>query len=292
MRRIRIELCYDGSEYSGWQIQSKQPKVRTVQGELERAICKVVGQEAEVIGSGRTDAGVHALFQVAAFNTDSELPTEVLSRALNAFLPRDIRIWRAVDAPLDFHPIHDVKRKRYRYLASDSRPAFPFFKHYVWNLIKKVDLNAMKDAASFLLGRHDMSAFQTQGSPRKSTERTVFDVKVGRAALDKVLSFPKLTDWEERNARIAMNAAAVGNAFPFAPELIVFEIEADGFLYNMVRAIVGTLYLFGTRDRRFQDPERMRDIIEKADRSLAGPTAPAHGLYMIDVVYPERAGFR
>lgn len=287
MRRVKIELCYDGSNYSGWQIQPRQPKVKTIQGELEKAVFRVVGHETEVLGSGRTDAGVHALYQVAAFNTESELPPETLVRAINAFLPHDVRIWRASYAPLSFHPIHDVIRKRYRYLASDSRPAFPFFRRNVWNLIQKVDVDVMKEAASFLLGSHDMKTFQTQGSPRKSTVRTIFDIKVERTTPDEAFRFPKLRQWECANASVETGFSAESSRLPPSPELIVFEVEADGFLYNMVRAIVGTLCLFGECHKGFEDPKRMKEIIESADRRLAGPTAPPHGLYMVNVVYPD-----
>lgn len=280
MRRVKLELCYDGSDYSGWQIQPKQPRVKTIQGELERALFRITGTETEVLGSGRTDAGVHALYQVAAFNTESELSPETFVRALNAFLPSAIRIWRASYVDLSFHPIHDVVRKRYRYLASDSRPAFPFWRRNAWNHIQKLDVSKMQEAAAFLLGTHDMSAFQTQGSPRKSTVRTIFDVSVERLPIADAFRFPKLSP-EPKEALDCLPA------FPTASTLIVFEVEADGFLYNMVRAIVGTLCLFGEGHKGFEEPSYMREIVESADRRLAGPTAPPHGLYMIDVVYPR-----
>ena len=286
MRRVKLELCYDGSAYSGWQIQPKQPKVKTIQGELERALFRVTGCETEVLGSGRTDAGVHALYQVAAFNTESELPSETLVRAINAFLPCDVRVWRASVVDLTFHPIRDVVRKRYRYLASDSRPMFPFFRRNAWNYIQKLDVAKMKEAASFLLGTHDMKAFQTQGSPRKSTVRTVFDVSVARAPLADAFRFPKLCESFPGAKNETAGYSPVAPFFP-VPELIVFEVEADGFLYNMVRAIVGTLCLFGEGHKGFENPKRMREIVADADRRHAGPTAPPHGLYMIDVVYPD-----
>ena len=280
MRRIRLELCYDGAEYSGWQIQPNQANVKTVQGELQKAIRRVGGEDVDVLGSGRTDAGVHAFAQTAAFDTESTIPQETLAKAINAFLPPDIRIWRAFDVAPDFHPIRDVLRKRYRYLVSDSRPAFPFFRKYAWLVFRPLDLELMRRAASALLGEHDFSAFQTQGSPRKTTVRTIYDVVVKRAPLDVALSFPRLTDTD---------LASSTPKFPGAPELTLFEVEADGFLYNMVRAIVGTLKLFGERRRGYDDPEFMREIVASADRRKAGPTAPPHGLYMIDVVYPSDA---
>lgn len=315
MRRVKLELCYDGANYSGWQIQPKQPNVKTIQGELEKAVERVICEHVEVLGSGRTDSGVHALCQVAAFTTNSQLSLDALTRAINAFLPRDIRIWRCSEVTLDFHPIRDVVRKRYRYLASDSRPAFPFFRRYAWNLLQRIDVDRMIEASQYLLGTHDFSAFQTVGSPRKSTVRTIFDVHIERIPLDKAMTFPKLLRQQnerrtreriERSANIdysgkisscneipselGFNARMDAETIitPFGePELIAFEVEADGFLYNMVRAIVGTLYLFGQCHKGFEDPAYMREIVEKADRKLAGPTAPPHGLYMIDVIYPS-----
>ena len=293
LRRIKLELCYDGANYAGWQIQTKQTNVKTIQGELERAITRVVGETVEALGSGRTDSGVHALCQVAAFTTHAQLPTATLARAINAFLPRDIRIWRATEVSLDFHPIRDSLRKRYRYLASDTRPSFPFFRNYAWMLLQRVDLTRMREAAAYLLGEHDFSAFQTQGSPRKSTVRTVFDVQINRLQLCDAWNFPKLEIQQgyERNGSASLSDSPrvrqINAASPFGePDLISFEIEANGILYNMVRAIVGTLYLFGQKHSGFERPEKMREILAGLDRTKAGPTAPAHGLYMIDVVYP------
>ncbi len=277
MRRVKLDLCYDGANYAGWQIQPQQPKVKTIQGELQRAIERVVCEKVEALGSGRTDAGVHALRQVAAFNTNSDLPPETLVKAINAFLPPDIRIWRAVDVSLKFHPIRDVLRKRYRYLVSDSRPSFPFFRNYAWNVFKPLDLDSMRAASERLVRTADFRAFQTLGSPRRTTVRTIYDVVVRRAPIQETLVFPAITDAGVRND--------TGPEIS-SPSMIVFEVEADGFLYNMVRAIVGTLKLFGEKRRGYEDPARMTEIIDSCDRSLAGPTAPAWGLYMIDVVYP------
>ncbi len=286
MRRIKLELCYDGANYAGWQIQPKQPNVKTIQGELEKAVSRVVCEQVEVLGSGRTDSGVHALCQTAAFVTNSNLTTESLTRAINAFLPRDIRVWRSSEVALDFHPIRDVVRKRYRYLASDARPAFPFFRRYAWSLLQRVDVELMNAACWFLLGEHDFRAFQTQGSPRKTTVREVYDARVERLPLADAFRFPKLS---RQSAAVSTLDSPSSNALPFFDELemVSFEIEANGFLYNMVRAIFGTLYLFGQRRKGFEDPSLMREIIERADRKYAGPTAPAHGLYMIDAVYPD-----
>ena len=268
MRTIRLEVAYDGARFSGWQTQPAQKQVRTIQEELERAAEKITGVRPEVIGSGRTDAGVHALCQTAAFRTDASLPAEKFLPALNAELPPEIRVLRSSEAADDFHPIRDVTRKRYRYLLSDSRPVSPFLKDYVWFVYKRLDFERMWAAAPFLLGTHDFSAFETVGSPRKSSVRTIFDASVIALAPPTLWSFPKAERGEISSG-----------------EIYAIEVEADGFLYNMVRAIAGTLCAVGQGRDGFERPERVGEIIERADRSLAGPTAPPHGLYMIDVAY-------
>ena len=279
MRTLKLEISYDGSAYAGWQIQIKQPKVRTIQGELERIFQKITGHHLTVTGSGRTDAGVHALRQIASVTAEEEilkLPAETYTRALNAFLPPDIRIWRTSDVAENFHPIRDVLRKRYRYLMSDSRPFFPFLRNYVWYSTKPLHFESMREAAFYLKGTHDFNAFQTVGSPRKTTIRTVFDIRFEEILTSSPWTIPAQFERPEDS----------GAPLPI-PGMIVFEIEADGFLYNMVRAIAGTLYLFGRRHKGFEDPQTMRTILERSDRSLAGPTAPPHALYMIDVIYPN-----
>ena len=265
-RTLKLEICFDGLPFSGWQVQPGQPGVRTVQGEIENAVRAVTGEATVVLGCGRTDAGVSALRQAATFRTGSEIPAEKLLLALNANLPPEIRILAAAEVPSGFHPIADVTRKRYRYLLSDARPPFPFLKDRVWFTRQRLDLSRMREAAHFLLGTHDFASFQTVGSPRSTTVRTVYAADLARHAVPSI--------WAQRRKE--------GIA---EPEIISIEIEADGFLYNMVRAIAGTLAHFGSRHAGFEEPERMKQIIESKDRALAGPTAPAHGLYMLDALY-------
>lgn len=270
MRTIRLAICYDGSGFAGWQRQPQQPTVRTIQGELERAVEKITGRYSSVIGSGRTDAGVHALYQVAAFSTDSMLPPEQFVPAINAGLPPTIRILSAQETTRDFHPIRDVVRKRYRYLFSDSRPANPFLRPYVWFVLKRFDVEKMRIAMKSLLGKQDFAAFETTGSPRTTTVRTVFDINIDSVAAGGIFSSPKERD-----------------EFLSGPQIGSLEIEADGFLYNMVRAMVGTLVAIGQGRVGFRSPDVMQTILQSRLRSQAGPTAPAHGLFMIDVVYPN-----
>ncbi|MDR1964750.1 MAG: tRNA pseudouridine(38-40) synthase TruA [Planctomycetaceae bacterium] len=253
LRRIKLELSYDGTNYNGWQ---RQKDVPSVQETLETTLGRILGKPVSVTGSGRTDAGVHALKQVAAFSTESRLDTGVFQRALNGFLPHDIRVLRVEEVPFCFHPIANAIAKRYRYLIDDNRPSFPLTRNYCWVYREPLDLRTMQQAASFLLGEHDFACFQTQGSPRKTTVRTVSDVLVER----------------------------IHDPNGLYPPLIRIEIEANGFLYNMMRTIAGTLTLLGVEGRRGRSkPERMKEIIESQNRALAGPTAPPHALYLVDV---------
>jgi len=256
MRRIKLEIAYDGTRYNGWQRQADVP---SIQDTLEKVLLKITGESVAVTGSGRTDAGVHALKQVAAFSTNCTLPPEVFYRALNGFLPDDIRILTAEEVAMSFHPIRDTVAKRYRYLIDDQRPFCPITRNYCWIYREPLDVPAMQAAAEYLRGKQDFACFQSQGSPRKTTVRTIADVSVQRSAPS-----------------------------PLLPPMIQIEVEADGFLYNMMRTIAGTLVLFGVEGRRGRsNPERMSEIIASGKRTLAGPTAPAHGLYLVNVLYLE-----
>ncbi len=268
-RTLKLELCFDGRAFSGWQVQPSQPNTRTVQGELQHAVGRVTGESPVVLGCGRTDAGVSALRQVASFRTESLLPCDKLLAALNANLPDEIRVLAVADVPVSFHPIAGIARKRYRYLLSDSRPVFPFLKDRVWFTRSRFEIEPMRAAAARLIGTHDFAAFQTAGSPRVSTVRTVYAIDFARHGTPEI--------WAPRRAD------------PPSLEILSIEVEANGFLYNMVRAIVGTLVLFGQRHRGYEDPAQMKRILESKDRALAGPTAPARGLYMLEALYAEDA---
>jgi len=249
MRTLKLTLAYDGTDYAGWQWQ---PDVATIQGALERAIKSVTGEALRTIASGRTDAGVHALGQVAAVRTESALPPDVFRRALNANLPPDIAVLEVVEAAESFHPIGDVLRKRYRYVIHNAPVRDVIGRRHAWHVVVPLDVGAMQTAAQTLRGTHDFRSFETSGAPRESTVRTVFDLAVTDQAKD-------------RAARIMV------------------EVEADGFLYNMVRTIVGTLVEVGRGARR---PAWVADVLAAADRRRAGPTAPPEGLFLLWVEYP------
>ena len=255
MRRIKLEIAYDGTRYNGWQRQLDAP---SIQETLEKTLLKITGNHTAVTGSGRTDAGVHALKQVAAFSTESKITPAIFYRALNGHLPSDIRIISAEEVPITFHPIRSAVSKRYRYLIDDQRPFCPLTRNYCWVYRKPLDVQTMQAAAEHLRGEHDFICFQSQGSPRQTTVRTVSDVSIQRTLSSQLL-----------------------------PSLIQIEVESNGFLYNMMRTIAGTLALLGTEGQQGRtNPERMAEIVASRNRSLAGPTAPPHGLYLVNVMYP------
>ena len=254
MRTLRLTLAYDGTDFAGWQ---GQPGCRTVQETLEAAVERVTGERVRTLASGRTDAGVHALGQVVSLRLASEMPADVLCRALTAVLPEDVAVLDAADVPGDFHPIRDAVAKRYRYLIHDGPTREVFLRRYCWHYAHgRLDAGAMHRAAVALKGTRDFSSFETSGAERKSSVRTVSYLCVRRGP----------DPW----------GRAGGG------DWITLEIEADGFLYNMVRAIVGTLVEVGRGARPESWPA---EVLAAADRRAAGPTAPAGGLFLLTVDY-------
>jgi tRNA pseudouridine38-40 synthase len=249
MRTLKLTLAYDGSAYAGWQVQQGQ---KTVQGVLEAALARITGQPVRAVASGRTDAGVHALGQVVSFRTESRLAAGVFQRALCAELPEDMAVLEAAEAPQSFHALRDAVRKRYRYVIHDGPVRNVFQRHYCWQYpYGRLDVPSMRRAAGALCGMHDFTSFQTSGAKRRTTVRTIFDLDVLRGE-------GGLCD------------------------TIRLEVEADGFLYNMVRTIVGSLVEIGRGAR----PESwLADVLAAADRRVAGPTAPPQGLFLVRVEY-------
>ncbi len=246
MRNLKLLITYDGTEFSGWQ---RQPRRRTVQQVLEEAIGRLTGVESPTNASGRTDAGVHALGQVVHFYTESSHPPEVFVKALNAMLPYDVRVKEAAEMPQSFHCTLDAKTKMYRYVIDNGRVADPFQFRYSWHVFPKLDAEAMNRAGQSLKGRHDFHSFETNWPNRMSSVRTITDVIVYREG-----------------------------------ELVKIEVEADGFLYNMVRTITGTLVEVG---KGKWTESRVAEIVEAEDRREAGPTAPPQGLFLVRVRYND-----
>jgi tRNA pseudouridine38-40 synthase len=248
MRTIRLLLAYDGGPYRGWQVQPNGP---TIQQELADAIRRVTGEDSMPHSSGRTDSGVHALAQVACFKTNSKIPADKLIRALNAHLPEQIVVKEARDVQGDFDPARDAVRKMYRYVYCDSTTNEVFLRKYCWQVHYRLDVDAMRQAASVFLGTHDFRAFETEWPNRKSSVRTVYRCDPTRLG-----------------------------------DFIHLDVEADGFLYNMVRAFAGTLYEVG-RGRR--PIEWVAQVLADGKRIAAGPNAPAQGLFLVRVDYPTES---
>ena len=255
MRTFKLTLAYDGTAYAGWQSQPGEP---TLQGTLEKALEKITGQSVRTVASGRTDSGVHALGQVVGFHVDTPLAADVLQRALNAELPHDMAVVDAAEAPDGFHAIRDARRKRYRYVIHNARVHDVFLRRYAWHVYEPLDVAVMHTVAQGLLGTHDFSSFETQGSSRETSVRTVYELSVRRGE-------PEGDAEESRGA-----------------DRIIIEVEADGFLYNMVRAIVGTLVEVGRGAKPATWPA---EVLAAQSRRAAGPTAPPQGLFLLRVDY-------
>ncbi len=255
MRKIKINIQYDGTEYSGWQVQVRET---TIQGLLEKAVLRVTDNNSRIIGAGRTDAGVHALDQVAIFKTSSQLDPPTLLRALNANLPFDIRIINIGEADDDFNPRFSAKCKTYSYIICPLESNSVFLRRYSWNMSYNLDINAMQEAAGHLTGKHDFSSFQASGCSAKNPIREILDIKVTN--LDSI-------DFM---------------TFQFNVPVIKISITANAFLRHMVRNIVGTVYEIG---RGKMPPEKIIEILNAKDRRAAGQTAPACGLFLEKMVY-------
>lgn len=255
MRNIRLLIQYDGTGYSGWQIQ---PASVTIQGLIETFLGQITSQATDVVAAGRTDAGVHAVGQTACFKTSSKLSTAILQSALNALLPSDIRIMEVDEVDESFHARFSAKSKSYFYLVSTGKIVSPFVHRYVWRLPYRLDLKAMVQTLPFLSGTHDFSAFRGSGCGAKTTERTIYNASI-----------------TELNAAEFMNLRLKG-------EFIMFRFEGDAFLRHMVRNLVGTVVEVG-RGRIL--PEYVAKIIAGKDRRCAGPTAPARGLFLDSILY-------
>ncbi|NMB45314.1 MAG: tRNA pseudouridine(38-40) synthase TruA [Firmicutes bacterium] len=245
-RNIRLVVEYDGTSYHGFQVQD-DTSLPTIQGELEAAIAMICDERIRIIGSGRTDAGAHALGQVVNFHTHASVPTERFAAALNSVLPRDIRVKQSESVPLSFHARFDAIAKTYVYIVDNRPHCSVFLRNYVYHVPQPLDIAAMEWAAGLLVGTQDYASFQTSGSSARTSVRTIDQLQV-----------------ETEGA------------------VLRFTLRANGFLYNMVRNIVGTLLEVG-KGRLL--PEEVGTIIAARDRSQAGPTAPACGLYLVEVEY-------
>jgi len=240
MTRIMLTVAYDGTNYHGWQVQ---PNKATIEGELNKYLSELLGEEIQVIGASRTDAGVHALGNIAVFDTNTRIPAEKISYATNQKLPADIKIHKSEIVPLDFHPRHVESRKTYEYKIWNDIFPMPTERYHSYFVYNPLNLEQMQDAAEYLIGEHDFTSFCSINTTVESKVRTIYDLKVNRQ--DKLLTV---------------------------------KVTGNGFLYNMVRIIVGTLLDVG-KEKYF--PDQIEKILSGRNRELAGATAPAHGLTLI-----------
>ncbi len=247
-RWLKLTVAYDGGAYAGWQIQ---PDVPTVQGVVEAAWREITREELHVTAAGRTDAGVHALGQVVGLATESLLLTGDLARGLNAVLPGDVAVLRVEEARAGFHATYDAMAKQYRYQIHNGRTPAVFDRHWTWHYPQPLDADAMHRAGQAMVGRHDFSSFETAGSERPSSVRTITELTVARGTGELA-------------------------------ERVTIEVTGDGFLYNMVRAIVGTLVKVG---RGARDDCWPAEVLAARDRRHAGQTVPPHGLFLVRVDY-------
>ena len=246
MKRIMLTVAYDGTNYHGWQYQNNG---KTIEGELNKALSSLLQKNIEVIGASRTDAGVHAMCNAAVFDTDAGIPAEKYSYALNRMLPDDIRIRRSQEVPVGFHPRKTDTIKTYEYRIDCEEFADPLKTRYAYFTYVPLDASKMQEAAFYLIGTHDFKSFCSVNTTATTTVRTIHDIQVIRDGVD-----------------------------------VIVRVIGNGFLYNMVRIIVGTLMDVG---RGKYEPSAVKDILEATDRTCAGPTVPACGLMLKELRFLE-----
>lgn len=244
MRNIKLTIEYDGKEFNGWQ---KQPTKLNIQGTIERAIEEITGEKIELNASGRTDAGVHALGQVANFKTNSNIPIDKIAIAINSKLKKSIVIKKAEEVSKDFHSRLSCKRKTYRYVINNSYEGTAIYRNLETHISNKLDVDKMKKAVKYFEGEHDFKAFKASGTSSKSSVRNIYKANL-------------YTDGDR----------------------IIIELTGNGFLYNMIRIIAGTLVDVGIGKI---NPDEIENIIKSCRRENAGKTLPPNGLYLVSVEY-------
>ena len=244
MRRVKLIVAYDGTDYCGWQIQ---PNGITVEEVLNRALSRLTGEEIRVIGASRTDAGVHARGNIAVLDTASTIPAERFAYAVNPLLPEDIVVVKSEEVPQDWHPRYQNSVKTYEYRILNREMPDPLKRKYIWHVSFPLDIDKMREAAEHLKGQHDFRSFCSVHTAVKTTVRTIYTLDIVKSG-----------------------------------DEIIIRISGNGFLYNMVRIIAGTLAEVG---RGFRTPEDVRDLLTAKEREQAGATAPPQGLTLIRIEY-------
>ena len=244
MRNIKLTIEYDGKEYNGWQ---KQPNKLNIQGEIERAIENITGEQVNLIGSGRTDAGVNAFGQVANFKINSQFPIEKMATAINSQLKKSIRIKKAEEVSEEFHSRYNCHSKTYEYVIDNSEQGTAIYRNLTYHVSQKLNVQKMQKAIKYFIGEHDFSSFKSSGTSSKSSVRIIYDAQIIQKQ-----------------------------------EKIIIKLTGNGFLYNMVRIIAGTLVEVGLENIK---PEEIKDILEAKNRQKSGKTLPPQGLFLMDVEY-------
>lgn len=244
MRNVKLTIEYDGKKFNGWQ---KQPNKLNIQGEIEQAIKNITGEEVELNASGRTDAGVHSLGQVANFKTNSNIEIEKMAIAINSKLKKSIVIKKAEEVSDNFHARYSCKGKKYRYVINNSYQGTAIYRDLECHIPQKLDIKKMQKAIKYFEGEHDFKSFRASGTSSKNSIRKIYKAEVKQDG-----------------------------------ERIIIELTGNGFMYNMVRIIAGTIVEAGLGKI---NPDKIPEIIEAKDRSKAGKTLPAHGLYLVEVYY-------
>lgn len=244
MRNIKLTIEYDGKDFNGWQ---KQPTKLNIQGEIERAIEQITGEKVDLIASGRTDAGVHSLGQIANFKTESKLPIEKFPVALNSKLKKSIRIQNAEEVEENFHSRYSCKQKTYRYIINNSKEGSAIYRNLEYHMPIKLDIKSMEKAIKYFEGEHDFKGFKASGTSNKNSVRKIYKAEIKKDG-----------------------------------DRILIELTGSGFLYNMVRIIAGTIVEVGLGKIK---PEDIPNIIESKDRTKAGKTLPPYALYLVKVEY-------
>lgn len=251
MKRVKLTVAYDGTAYCGWQVQ---PNGITIEEVLNKKLSAMTGENIVIIGASRTDSGVHARGNVAVFDTESPIPAERMAYALNRKLPEDIVIVKSEEVPVDWHPRYQDCTKTYEYHIWNAEVPEPTRRHTTYHVSYKLDIEKMRRAAEYLVGEHDFVSFCSIHKNVKTTVRTIYELTI-----------------EQKN------------------EELVIRIRGNGFLYNMVRIIVGTLLRVG---RNFYTPEQVKEILEAKNREAAGVTAPPQGLVLVEIKYEEESETR
>ena len=250
MRRIRLIVAYDGTNYCGWQVQANGP---TVQARLQKAIEDLIGEKTNVTGASRTDSGVHALGQVVVFDTTKNIPDWKFAQAINQRLPEDIAVRSSVEVPADFHPRYTHVKKTYEYRILNCRTRLPQERLYSHFVPAKLDIEAMREAGALFVGEHDFRSFASIKTTVDSTVRTIYSLELRREQGD----------------------------------ILILRVTGNGFLYNMVRILAGTLIKVGLGQKSI---EEVREALEHPQAKAAGPTAPAKGLTLVSIEYPDEPG--